>query len=128
MRAVAVHGETLELAIADAEELASAVERLGFERAGMVFVRRFAGDAPYAAQATERFEIVAESMVQQLAGVDPVPWEEALELLIDRVGTDWTLVGSAARAVRGEPVTPNDIDIVTDEAGSERIAGALADL
>jgi hypothetical protein len=57
-----------------------------------------------------------------------VPWEAALETLIDRAGVDgWSLVGSTARAVRGGDVSPHDVDLVTDAAGCGRIGDALAD-
>lgn len=130
MRPFAVHAGTLQLGLADVpDELVPVVERLGFERAGMVFVRRFPGDAPYAAQAAARFELCAEAIVRQLADLDPVPWEDALELLLERVGGDgWMLVGSAARALRGLDAAPHDLDLVSDTDGAERIAAALADL
>jgi hypothetical protein len=130
MRPFAVHADTLQLGLADVpDELVPVVERLGFERAGMVFVRGFPGDAPYAAQAAERFESCAETMVRQLADLEPVPWEDALQLVLDRVGPDgWMLVGSAARAIRGHDAAPHDLDLVSDTAGAERIASALADL
>ncbi|MFL5910086.1 MAG: hypothetical protein ACJ768_05895 [Gaiellaceae bacterium] len=130
MRPFAVHADTLQLGLADVpDELVPVVERLGFERAGMVFVRRFSGDMQYAAQAAERFELCAEAIVRQLADLDPVPWEDALQLVVDRVGADgWMLVGSAARAVRGLDAAPHDLDLVSDSAGAERIALALADL
>jgi hypothetical protein len=130
MRPFALHSETLKLGLVDVpDELIPAVERLAFERAGMVFVRTFPGDAPYAAKAAERFELCAEAMVRQLADLDPVAWEDALELLLDRVGSDgWTLVGSAARALRGLDAAPHDLDLVSDTEGCDRIAAALADL
>lgn len=129
MRPFAVHADTLQLGLADVpDELVPVVERLGFERAGMVLVRRFPGDAEYAAQAAERFELCAEQIVRQLADVDPVPWQDALELVVERVGTEgWMLVGSAARAVRGLDAAPHDLDLVSDTASAERIAAALAD-
>jgi hypothetical protein len=54
--------------------------------------------------------------------------EHDLELVLDRCGSGWTLVGSAARAVRGADVAPHDIDLVSDTATAERIAAALADV
>jgi hypothetical protein len=130
MRPFAIHGDTLQLGLADVPQtLVPIVERLAFERAGMVFVRRFPGDAPYAARAAERFELCAEAIVRQLADLEPVPWEAALELVLDRVGADgWMLVGSAARAIRGLEAAPHDVDLVSDNAGAERIAAALADI
>jgi hypothetical protein len=130
MRPFAVHADTLQLGLADVpDELVSMVERLGFARAGMVFIRRFRGDAPYAARAAERFELCAEAIVRQLADLDPVPWEDALELVVERLGTrDWMLVGSAGRAVRGLDAAPHDLDLVSDTKSAERIAAALDDL
>jgi hypothetical protein len=130
MRPFAVHGDSLQLGLADVpDELVPVVERLAFERAGMVFVRRFPGDALHAAQAAARFELCAEAMVRQLADLDPVPWEDALELVLDRVGAaGWMLVGSAARAIRGLDAAPHDLDLVSDTAGADRIAAALSDL
>lgn len=130
MRPFAVRSDTLKLGLADVpEELIPVVEGLAFERAGMVFVRTFPGDAPYAAQAAERFELCAEAMVRQVADRDPVPWEDGLDLLLDRVGSEgWTLVGSAARALRGLDAAPHDLDLVSDTEGCDRIAAALADL
>ncbi|MEP6811826.1 MAG: hypothetical protein ABI990_02430 [Actinomycetota bacterium] len=50
-------------------------------------MRAFPADASYAGA---RFEIHAESMVRQAAGLDPARWEDALETLVDRAGTgDW---------------------------------------
>ena len=103
--------------------------QLGFEPAGAVFVRRFAGDAPYAAAAAERFEACAERMVLQAARVEPVPWRAALEAVLERVEPDgWWLAGSAALAVRGVPVAPRDIDLISDADGCARLADALADV
>jgi hypothetical protein len=98
-------------------------ERLGFTDGRRTFPR----DAPYAAQAAERFQVVAETMVQQVADLEPVPWEAALEPLVDRLD-GCTIVGSVARALRGEEASPHDIDFVCDIETCERLAEALADL
>jgi hypothetical protein len=128
MRAFAIAGEQLLLGLADVPpELAVAVEELGFARRGMVFSRSFA--APGADAAAARFESCAELMVRQAARLEPVPWEDALELLLERSDPgDWNLVGSAALAVRGRAVEPRDIDLTSDAAGAERLAAALADV
>lgn len=130
MRAFAVHGVDLQLGLADVTaELAPAVESLGFAQAGAEFVRRFPAGAPYAAQAARRFEAYAERMVNQAARLDPVPWRAALETVLERTEPgDWWLVGSAALAVRGVPVEPRDIDLVSDAEGCARLAAALEDL
>jgi hypothetical protein len=113
------HDLVLVLEGFDAETAA----RLGFVDGRRVFPR----DALYAAQAAERFELCAETMVRQAAGLEPVPWEEALASIAD--GLDGcTIVGSVARALRGEPASPHDVDLVTDAAGCDRLAGAIAGL
>jgi hypothetical protein len=116
-------GDELVLVLEDVD-LGSA-ERLGFVGGRRVFPC----DAPYAAQAAARFEECAEAILAQLGDREPVPWGDALQLVVDRVGTTgWMLVGSAARALRGERVSPHDLDLVSDAAGAERIAAALSDL
>lgn len=130
MRAFTLHGDEPALGLADVTaELEDAVGGLGFARRGALFVRTFAGDATHAAAAGARFEIVAESMVRQAARLEPIPWEDALATLVERVGTGgWWLVGSAALAVRGLDVAPSDIDLGAETVDCERIADALADL
>jgi hypothetical protein len=105
MRAVAVTGETLRLCLADVTaELEPAVTALGFTRRGALFVRAF---ATVDEQVAARFEVCAEAMVEQAAGRAPAPWENALELLIERAGgREWVLAGSAAHAVRGVDIEP----------------------
>ena len=105
------------------------MQALGFGRRGAISMRAFPAGASYAAAAGARFEIHAESMVRQAAGLDPAPWEDALATLVDRAGTrDWWLAGSAALAVRGLAVAPRDIDLIADAAACDRLAAALADL
>jgi hypothetical protein len=130
MRAFALTGAELQLALADVgPELEPAVRKLGFDRRGALFVRSFPAAAPYAAEAVSRFEAVAEPMVRQAAGLEPVPWSDALTTLVERAGTDgWWLAGSVALAVRGIAVGPRDLDVISDTDGCERLAGALADL
>jgi len=128
MRAFAVVGDTLRLCLADVgAELEDAARELGFERQGALLVRSFAGGSPAVAA---RFEQCAEAMIRQAARLDPVPWEEALELLATRAaGEEWLLLGGAALAVRGVDVEPRDIDLVTGTASAcEAIAHALDDV
>ncbi len=129
MRPFAIQGAELQLGLADVPaQLEPAVVQLGFEPDGTVFVRRFPGDAPYAAIAAERFAACAERMVHQAARVEPVPWRAALEAVLARVEPDgWWLAGSTALAVRGVPVSPRDIDLISDADGCARLADALAD-
>jgi len=130
MRAFALHGDELQLGLADVTaELRPAVEALGFARRGALFVRALPGGVPYAAEAGPRFELCAEHMVRQAAGLEPVPWDAALETVLERAGADgWWLAGSAALAVRGLAVDPGDLDLIADAAGCARLAGVLSDL
>jgi hypothetical protein len=110
-------------------ELEPAVAELAFAREGTAWVRAFPADAPHCEAAGRRFVEYAHSLVRQAAGLEPVPWEEALETLVARVGTDgWWLVGSGALAVRGAPVSPRDLDLISDARGCERLANSIADL
>jgi hypothetical protein len=130
MRAFSIHGETLQLGLADVTpELEPAVRDLYFERRGAVFVRSFPGDAPHAAQAAARFEQVAEPMVRQTARLEPARWDEALAALVEHTATTrWWLVGSAALAVRGLIVEPRDVDVITTAEHAPALAAALANV
>jgi hypothetical protein len=128
MRAFSQRGDELVLGFADVgADVEEAVRALGFVQRGMVFVRSFPGDAPFAARAAERFEEHAAGLVRQAAGLEPVEWEAALEVLLDR-SEDWWLTGSAALAVRGLAVAPRDIDLIATADACPRLAEALADL
>jgi hypothetical protein len=130
MRAFALVEDELQLGLADVTgTLRPAVESLGFERVGAVFVRSFPADARYAETAAAHFELCAEQMVRQAAGLEPTPWESTLETVLARVdAADWWLAGSAALAVRGLAVQPADLDLIASAAGCARLAGALSDL
>lgn len=114
------------LADLDPIESAAAAE-LGFEPLGAHLVKAFPKDAPDLEQAYEGFRRCAPEMLRQTAGLEPVPWEEALATFLQAVRhreLSWWLAGSAALAVRGLAVTPRDIDVITDGDG----ARALGDL
>jgi hypothetical protein len=131
MRAEAsVDAGGLRLALREVEdELRDTAVELAFAPDGVDFVRRFPADAPHAEAAARRFVTCAEALVRQCARLEPAPWEDALETLIDRTGTDrWWLAGSAALAVRGARVQPRDLDVISDADGCVEIAHALADL
>jgi hypothetical protein len=79
----------------------------------------------------QHFARVGEEMILQRAGAHSVPWEMALQALLQRLeGQDihWWLVGSAALAARGLDIAPGDLDLVTDEAGSQRLTDLLFDV
>jgi hypothetical protein len=67
----------------------------------------------------QRFAQHLEEMLLQSARLRPVNWEQALELMSDRLdgsGVDWWLYGSVALAVRGLDVNPGDIDFAVSDA------------
>jgi hypothetical protein len=130
MRAFALLEDGLQLGLADVTAtLRPAVESLGFESVGDVSVRRFPDNAQYAETAAAHFELCAEEMVRQAAGLEPTPWESTLEAVLDRVdAADWWLAGSAALAVRGLAVQPRDLDLIASDDGCARLADVLSDL
>lgn len=72
----------------------------------------------------------SNEMLQQMAGLKPVRWEDALLEMVHRLdgqGIDWWLTGSGATAIRGIPVTPHDLDIMLHSRDLDRVQTALAD-
>lgn len=45
--------------------------------------------------------------------------------ILDATGASWALGGSCGLALHGVPLTPHDIDIITDREGAHRIGAAL---
>lgn len=116
------------LAGLDPVERAAAGE-LGFEPFGAELARPFATDAPDLEQAYDGFRRCALPMLRQTAGLEPVPWEDALVTFLEAVRhrkPAWWLAGSAALAVRGLGVRPRDIDIITDGSGARALGELLA--
>src|SRR5829696_1322769 len=63
------------------------------------------------------------------AGGRPPAWDAALELVLDRAShVDWWLTGSAALALRGLPVAPRDVDLVTTLSGAWELGERLSDV
>jgi hypothetical protein len=122
-------GSELVLSLAEVDRgLAETVSQLGFGVDGERFVRRFPSDAAYADAAAARFPLVAEALVLQTAGLEPVPWEDALDEVARRLdGSRWWLVGSAALAARGVAVRPRDLDLIVDAEEVAQAAECLAD-
>lgn len=90
--------------------------------------RAYPTETPHLDVYYQQFARVAEEMILQRVGTRPVPWESALQALLQRLQGQniyWWLVGSSALAVRGLDVVPGDIDLVTDDAGSHRLAELL---
>ncbi len=125
-------GDATWLVLEDvAEPLRAAVVQLGFAPTRAGFVQRFPRNAPHLASVFEHFERSAAAMFAQAAGQAPVPWEDDLEWLCDRLGgagLDWCLVGSAALAARGVEVAPRDIDVLVAEGDARPLGDLLADV
>ncbi|MHB1721183.1 MAG: nucleotidyltransferase family protein [Acidimicrobiales bacterium] len=88
------------------------------------FTRRLDGAADIEA-IFERFSRHIETMVRHSARLDPVDWQQGLELLAGRAEHSplrWWLYGSGALAVRGIPIEPGDLDVHVDDAD---LAGEL---
>jgi hypothetical protein len=125
-------GDELRLVLEDVEpELEQAIRELAFAANGRRFERTFKASAQGAEEAAQRFPAVAEEMVFQTAALRPVPWERALETLVERAGSSgvrWWLTGSAALTARGLSIRPRDLDLITDAPGAVQLAQELLEL
>jgi hypothetical protein len=124
------HDDEARFVLADVEEgLHPAAAALAFAPCAEGFERRFPWRDDVEA-IFRRFEVSIETTLRQHAGLVPVPWHDALHALAARLGGDlaWSLVGSAALAVRGVAITPHDLDLVVAEADVERVAARLVDV
>lgn len=123
-----------EFVLAEVDPHQDIVRGLGFAPVAGGFAKAFPSDAPRLHEVYQQFAASAEAIVLQAAGVQPVPWEQALHAFIERTrraglgaDTDWWLGGSAALAVRGIGVTPRDLDVIVGEQDAHRVGEALAD-
>ncbi len=108
----------------------AAARHLNFASVEEGVARGFPSASPHLDRIYETFAQRADDLLAQRAGVRPVPWERALESVIQRVegqAINWWLVGSAALAVRGLAVTPGDVDLVVDDAGARQLGELLLD-
>jgi hypothetical protein len=81
-------------------------------------------------RAFENIQRLFEPALRQSAGIDSVPWQDALAQVCARfgpAGVDWWLAGSAALAVRGAPVVPGDLDLIVSAGDSCRAGDLLLD-
>src|SRR5262245_35255375 len=124
-------GEQTLFVIADlAPAYHAAARALVYQPVAGGFAKTYPSDTPHLDQIYEQFAQHAETMVLQMAHVQPVPWEQALRALlalIEGQAIDWWLGGSASLAVRGIDVTPGDIDLIVDDAGAQRLGALLLD-
>jgi hypothetical protein len=111
-------------------ELVPAARKLAFTGDAGHWSRSFPAGTPHLDRAWPTFQRLVESCLRQTAGLDPVPWAEALTEVCRRLngaGVQWWLTGSAALAVRGIPVTPGDLDLVVTEEDVHRVGDLLLD-
>ena len=112
-----------------APEYEEALLQLGFKHEVDSFSRSFPSATPHLDVAYANLTRHMEEMVRQAAGYEPVPWEAALDALLDRLAEweiSWWLTGSGALAVRGLDIMPRDLDLVTDDAGAVQLGEGLA--
>ncbi len=106
-----------------------AARDLQFEPTADGFAKRYSVDTPHLARIYANFARLAETMLLQKAGMAPVPWEQSLLALlhiIDGHHLNWWLRGSAALAIRGLPVIPQDIDVTLDDSGAHQLGEVLS--
>lgn len=124
-------GQQTYFVVADADPaLHDALRDLHYHEFESGFAKAFPADTPHLQQVYANFERWMPELVEQNAGVRPVPWEACLSALLPRLedqGLNWWLVGSGALAVRGLPVMPHDLDLVVQDGGSDRLGALLLD-
>jgi len=124
-------GEQTWFMIADLDPAYHAAARdLAYSPAEEGFAKSYPAGTPHLDTIYEHFARYAEPMILQAARAMPVPWEQALEALLERVAgepLDWWIGGSAALALRGAPVAPRDFDLIVDAASAQRLGGLLFD-
>ncbi len=94
------------------------------------FAKAFPADTPNIDAIYAHFERNMPDLIEQAAGIQPVPWEKCLLAVLERLkGQElkWWLVGSSALAVRGLAVTPHDLDLAVQDGGSERLGHLMSD-
>ncbi len=112
------------------DELVPAVRQGAFVQGDGYWYRSFPAGTPHLDRAWGNFERLLQPWLRQSAGLDPVPWEQALETVcrrLDGAEVDWWLVGSGALAVRGIGVLPKDLDLVVAGDDARRVGDLLLD-
>jgi hypothetical protein len=111
-------------------ELVPAARKVAFADRGGHWSRAFPAGTPHLDRAWATFQRLVEPCLRQTAGLDPVPWQDALAEVCRRLngaGVPWWLTGSAALAARGIAVTPGDLDLVVSDEGAHRVGDLLLD-
>ena len=125
-------GEKTYFIIADADVVyLDTIRELEFQQVEDGFAKTFPAATMHMDTIYQNFARHAEELILQTAGIHPVPWEQALLALIQRIeqrqDINWLLVGSTALAVRGIEVSPRDIDLVLDDVGAHQVGDLLSD-
>ncbi len=111
--------------------IAAVLPAADWEQFGDVWQRSYPADAPHIDRIMSYFFANAERMFRQVAGLDPVPWEDAIVAFAERArvaGIDWWLTGSGAAAIRGTGIVPHDLDIMFDPAQRELVLSTFGDV
>lgn len=77
--------------------LAAAAVHCGYVHVDDLWRRTYPRDGAHTEEAWENFTAHIGSMLRQAARLDPVPWQDALELVCrrtDDLGIDWWLAGA----------------------------------
>ena len=101
---------------------------LGFRPTDAGLEKSFPAGSPNLERMYQNFQRFGEEMIIQKAQLCPVPWEQALLAFLSATADqsiDWWLVGSAALAVRGVDIAPQDLDIATNGIGARRLGELL---
>jgi len=84
--------------------------------------------------AYQRHRFVLDTMLRQAHGLQPVPFDDALGELLQRIsepllkdGIEWYVGGSGAVRLLAGVGAPNDLDIGTSRAGVDRLGELLAE-
>jgi hypothetical protein len=113
-----------------AEELVAAARKCAWAEGDGYWFRSFPAGSAHTDRAWANAERLIEPCLRQAAGLDPVPWAEALALVCRRLsgaGVDWWLAGSGALAARGIAVEPGDLDLVVSGVDALRVGELLLD-
>jgi len=106
------------------------VQNLGFLPYTDGFAKAYPTTTPHLEVFYHHFARSIEEMILQRAGTRPVPWDRALQALLQRLtpyNLHWWLIGSAALVVRGIDVLPGDLDLAVDDAGALQLGEILFD-
>lgn len=122
--------DTVKFTISDFEpKYAAVLQGLFYQPEGSSFIKRFPS-ALATDQVQANFARYAPTMIDQIGGFAPVPWDLAIEGFARRAqsaGITWWLTGSCALAIRGIPVVPHDVDIMLRSEDLPSVESALGE-